>query len=212
MKFFIKSKECLNFLTQKKNFLTRNLTLALFHYYATNNKFFITKVYQLLKLHVNPVFFPEFIYFNFKNRKLHISLQTSSPHYIYFTLSPGLLLAKFFLKKSLKKKNKIKILSTRFLRKLLLLLEITLVSVRVRGLPFGFGQYLRQLYTPVIHNFLNPFSNLILNDTFSSKTQVQVISFLLKKGAPITQLKTRRRGRIKRKVLRKLIHNNSLTD
>jgi hypothetical protein len=130
-----------------------------------------------LKLHANQKTFLEFIYFNFKNHKLHISLQTKSPHYIYFTLSPGLFLAKFFLKKSLKKKKKIKILSVRFLRKLLLLLEVSLVSVRIRGLSFGFGQYLRQLYTPIIHNFLNPFSNSSLSDTFFSKTQVQIISF-----------------------------------
>jgi len=185
--------------------------VKLFKYYEKRLQSFSSPIFLFFKKQTLFLQENELIYFNFKNSKLYLSLIKTKPHSVYFSFSPGIFLKNFNFKKGLKKKKHFKLLSIRFLRKILIILGLTFLEIKVKGLPLNLSYYLKQFYTPIIHAYNNPLNNLTTTESFlktgSFKTiKISFIKSFSMKGS------LKKKGRIKRKVLRKIFYRNSVID
>ena len=101
----------------------------------------------------------------------------------------------------------------RFLRKLLLVLALKHVEVLTRGVPLQVEPFLKTLFKPLSHAFTNPLTSEILDETstpLSRLIELRAITFLHFK--PFGYQKSRKKGRVKRKIRRKLFRNGSILD
>jgi hypothetical protein len=123
-------------------------------------------------------------------------------------------LIKFFeKKKSLKKNKSFKILAARYLRKLYLFIKIKYSIFHIKKTPAMLVEFLSSLNSPIIHKFSDPFTNKIIEEKpLFSKPLINVVYFIFSKNIDFSSNKVRKKGRLKRKITRKLILENSISD
>ena len=122
----------------------------------------------------------------------------------YFFLSLGLL-AKFLLKgKSFTKSKTVYLLLANFLRKVLLFSSVNVLLLLIKNTPRYLREIMATLNDPVINVYSNPFSehtvlekNLVNPFTFSA--------FIFTQNKPYGLMKVKQRGRLKRKITKRLI-------
>lgn len=151
------------------------------------------------------------LFFNFKKNRFFINLLNCF-NKNYLSLSNGLFIKYFDFKKSLKKKKLLKLLLLKYLRKMFLILKITNLNIFIKSAGFFLNEFLSTLVQPSEKSFLNPLSNKILTDESSlvSKFHFSYIYFLNTKS--FSFLKLRKKGRIKRKIQRRLLKLNPIID
>ena len=145
---------------------------------------------------------------------LHTSLQKN-----YFSLTLGLFLKFLKKRKSFKKNKTVRLLAMRFLRKFFISLSFKNLFLRVCGVPFEFNKLLAVLQKPIIHQFVDPLSNKVIDETTREYRKkllhnpifvTPFIHFVRTKS--YTYLKQKKRGRVKRKIRRRLVKMNNLVD
>tara|TARA_B110000046_G_scaffold128053_1_gene134444 strand:- start:11024 stop:11605 length:582 start_codon:yes stop_codon:yes gene_type:complete len=159
-----------------------------------------------------------FLNFKFKRSLFFINIY-NNVNKNYLSLSLGLFL-KFFNKKKAFKKNKtLKLLTMRFLRKLFISLTFKNLYLRVRGVPVMLTKLLTTLNKPIIHQFTDPLSNVLIDETSHEYKTTRLTKPLLltpfiyfTKNKSYTYLKSKKRGRVKRKIRRKLVKLNNVID
>jgi hypothetical protein len=162
-----------------------------------------------LKLHAAEANIAEYtVRFRFNRSRLVVAFESSFEKEQYLFLSPGLFLKYFQRQKSLKKQNIMRVLMMRFLRKLLLSLRLKLEML------------LKMIMTPLSYSFTNPINFKTIDDTeFAHKLRtrglnktidVDNITYLNPK--PFGAQKLKKRGRIKRKIRRKLVQKCNIID
>ena len=97
--------------------------------------------------------------FYFKLTKLSLNIESKSPKYNVLSLNPGFIFSKFFDKRYLKKQRQAQSLLMRFLRKILIFLNLKHFNLIVRGIPSNITTLLKLLNTPVSHLINNPLQN-----------------------------------------------------
>ena len=148
----------------------------------------------------------------FKLTRFQVNLESTSPRYNILSLSPGVIFAKFFEKKGLRNRRQTQTILMRFLRKSLIFLNISNLNLIVRGLPFNLAQLVKVLATPISYNISNPLrQGEIFTDT-ASRFNLQIWLVHFTKTFFFGKTKLRKKGRLKRKVARKIIMNNKLVD
>ena len=150
--------------------------------------------------------------FKFNHNKFRIVLNHNILKYQYFFLSSGLLLKGFGFKKSVKKLQSTKLLLVKLLRKMLLIVKVRNISLTVKGVPVNLPQYLRTLLTPINHYLIDPTTSMLHDEITKKPFEFHFHSVHFLKGLYFNQTKLRKRGRVKRKILRKLVLKNKLTD
>ena len=108
-----------------------------------------------------------------------------------------------------------KFLIMRFLRKILLSLDLQSVGLVTRGVPVHIDSMIKALFRPLSHSFLNPLNGNLINETVNGqaiKSNIFIDSVLFLSPSPQFFQKTRKRGRIKRKIRRKIVRLASLVD
>lgn len=151
-------------------------------------------------------------HFKFKREKLTIGLLDEPTQTTHFFLSPGLLLRYFQRKKSLKKNRSMRILMVRFLRKVLLILNLSGILIRFKGVPLYANLFLNTLFRPVAHPFLNPFSGEVIDEASEESRPLNIIGLHMSRPVAYGYQKTRKKGRVKRKIRRKIARLNSVLD
>nr|ASY95739.1 hypothetical protein [Stylonychia lemnae] len=150
--------------------------------------------------------------FTFKNRRLLLNLQDESTKNLFY-FSPGFFIKFFEKKKSLKKNKSLKMLSARYLRKLYIFTKIKYSIFHIKKTPVGFLEFLSSLNTPIIHKFNDPFTNKLVEEKSNpNQPLVNVIYFIFSRNIDFSSNKIRKKGRIKRKITRKLVLENSISD
>ena len=152
------------------------------------------------------------IRFRFLGPKLAISLVDDSAHKNYFFLSPGLFLKYFNRKRSLKKNKSMKLLMMRFLRKMLLVLKLKNLILRSKGVPLFFETLLNMLYQPIAHPFKNPLTEKVIAEVKKRPRDLNISELTFTHPKPYGSMKSKKRGRIKRKVRRKVMKVNRVID
>ena len=148
----------------------------------------------------------------FKLTKLQVNLESLNPKFNLISLTPGTIFAKFFDKKALKNRKQTQTLLVRFLRKVLIFLNLFNLNLIVRGLPNNLLSFFRLLNTTISYPIVNPlqtFSTFVDNSR-DFKIRLWLIHFT--KTLFFGKLKLKKRGRLKRKVARKIVSNNRLVD
>ena len=150
--------------------------------------------------------------FKFKYGKLLLILNHSLFNYQYFFITTGLVIKGFNYKKSLKKLYSTKLLIIKMLRKMLVLMQIKNVNLIVKGVPTNLPQYIRTLLTPINHYIFNPVSEAVYDEINKDPFKFNVHSMFFLRSLHVGNMKLRKKGRVKRKILRKLTLKNKLVD
>ena len=151
--------------------------------------------------------------FKFSKQKFFISLSDPIRKRNYFSLTTGLLL-KYFegRKKSIKKTLPIKLVLIRFLRKLLLISNLKIFNLWIRGTPLFLPQLFNFLNKPLPTPITNPFNYRVINEIDGSPHHLTFNSLIFWKSKSFGFQKTKKKGRIKRKIRRKIISEARVVD
>lgn len=155
------------------------------------------------------------VYLTFTANRLFINMVSKGGHrYNYLSLSVGLFLKFFKNKKSFKKNKLVKILLMRYLRKLLIATSIRDVALYVKRTPVFFLELCNAFTTPVITPFLHPFIAGSYNDTdLNTKSPFTALRHIVfSRSKPYGLMKGPRKGRLKRKIMRRIIRTNRVCD
>ena len=119
---------------------------------------------------------------------------------------PGLLIKHLVgRKKGAKKALTTKLLLVRFLRKILLVSRIKRLHMVIKSLPLHLPQLFNFLNKPLSHIIKDPFTKKSIDETGEEYTifEYYALTFLYPKSYGYQ--KTRKKGRIKRKIRRKIV-------
>ena len=175
-----------------------NLNNLLAHKYVTNHRFYRT--HQILNL-------------NFTRGKFFPSVRSFFKGNVFVTLSLGLFWKYFMKPKCFKKSKTMYLTAASFLRKILLYCSLTHVYLYVNRTPRYFNEILAKLNEPSISVYNHPLieqpvevveQELPVNFVFSA------LMFFGNKKYGL--LKPRKRGRLKRKIFRRLVAANRVLD
>ena len=215
----------LRLLTYKLSF--QNKPSGLLKVYRTFNRFFNlyrhfgqTSLLTLHKKHysLQRQFVPElyFLYWTFtKTHRLYINMRNQKEiNYNYLSLSPGMFLKFYNNKRPLKRSKLFKLLVVKFLRKLLIAAGVVHFYVIVRRSPTLFSELFKKFMTPDINPYLLPGRKSGYDDSAHNLTKsvFSTYKFIFAKTKFFGTFKDRRRGRLKRKIARRLIKKNNILD
>lgn len=119
----------------------------------------------------------------------------------------------FDKKKSIKKNKNTKLLIARFLRKLFILIKFNNILFIVKNNPLFFNDFLIFLNTQIPYKFLDPNKkDLIDDEKINNLFFIKINNIFFIKNFNFSKNKTKKIGRVKRKIKRKIIINNKITD
>ena len=95
----------------------------------------------------------------------------------------------------------------KFLRKLLVLLRLKTVVLHFRGVPVLIDLLLHVLYKPIAHPMRDPLTGVMIDETDNRPRDLKISELTFVNPKPFGYLKPRKRGRIKRKIRRKIIRS-----
>lgn len=147
---------------------------------------------------------------NFKRLRFFPLIRTTK-NVIFTSLSLGLL-AKFFQKGKFFLKSKIAYLVTAvFLRKILLFSNFSNLILLINKKPRYFNEILNSLSTSSIATYVHPFQNTTVNEV--SDTSRFIFPYIVfTHNKPYGRVKTKQRGRLKRKISKKIVQINKILD
>lgn len=147
----------------------------------------------------------------FRKNKFFINLNDEIKQN-YFFLSTGFFI-KFFDKKKIYKKSKIiRTLMAKYLRKIYLLLNFPRTIVLVKKNPIFFLEFLNLFNQQIPHKFNEPLTNKEIKDENPNKLVTKFLYFIFISSQSYVNNKTKKQGRVKRKISRKIVIRNSLID
>ena len=153
---------------------------------------------------------PAILILNFKKARFFPSL-TNLKGRLFSTMSLGMF-SKFFNKgKSFIKNKSVFLLIAGFLRKLILFSRIKGAMLQVKRVPLYFKEILSALHDPVVSFYKNPFSDFIVNES-DEKNTFKFTSFMFINNKPYGKVKNKQKGRLKRKITKRLISINRMVD
>lgn len=170
--------------------------------------------YQSIAFAVTPSLY--LVYWTFtKTHRLYINMRNKTDMtYNYFSISPGLFLKFYKNKRPLKRSKLFKLLVVKFLRKLLLASSIKHLYIIPRRSPTLFAELFKRFMTPEINPYRLPYHKGSYDDSIvnSIKPAFSIHKFIFAKTKFFGTFKDRRRGRLKRKIARRLIKKNNIMD
>lgn len=152
-----------------------------------------------------------FLIFSFTQARLFINLQNFfKKNYIF--LSTGLFIKFFEKKKSIKKNKIIKLLMAKFLRKLFLITKIWNTIVIIKKTPLFFLEMINFFNSPIPYKFPDPTEERMIEETPTDHLWIKFSYFVFLKNYNFSNNRVKKKGRIKRKIFRKLILINKVID
>jgi len=176
-------------------FLLKLKPLKLINFYTNN--FFLKKTSKILLL-------------NFKRNRFFPSIKNTT-NTTYVTLSLGLF-SSFFQKGKFFIKNKsVYLVLAGFLRKILLYANINNLILFIKHTPIYLQELISSINNPVINFYKNPFTLENVNESFL-KNKFYFNMFIFMKNKSYTFLKQKKKGRVKRKISKRVVSINRLVD
>jgi hypothetical protein len=209
LKLKIKYRDSHTLATQRRIFTLSEYTTVynFFFFTTTHNLFYLLKGTMSKK--------PQTLYYvlmSFYSNRFYVNLHNFFKKN-YIGISTGLFIKFFEKKKSMKKNKLIKFLMSKFLRKLIIILNLKNLILIFKKTPVFLIEILNFLNQPLPHKFNNPLENKIINETLNFAPHlIKFLYFIFLQNYSFSKNKTRRKGRVKRKVYRKLILTNQVID
>jgi len=200
-----------NFL-KKRNYI-KFLLKYIFSFFSY---FFFTNINSLFlkNTKLNSLLAKTFI-INYKRSRFFPTLTNNNYKYTYVSLSLGLFKHFFSKPKSFKKSKQLYILSIHFFKKLFLFTQIHNLNILVKYIPKYLSEILNILLQPATSDLYPVYPPLIQNKDTSSPIQHSnpfFTNIIFLKNKNYGFIKSKKRGKVKRKVSRKVIKNNNITD
>jgi len=151
------------------------------------------------------------LYFNFRASRFYVNLVGADGRN-YLSLSTGLFLKFFNNKKSLKKGKALKLLMSKLLRKLLITSNVSDLLLFVKGSPLFLTEILRFLFAPLASPFWDPVRGQSYVEDHQSMFFLKAHFIYFLKTVSYTSMKAPKRGRLKRKVTKRLVSKNNVMD
>lgn len=145
-----------------------------------------------------------------RNNKLFINLNDNLK-INYLFLSTGFFIKYFDKKKFFKKNKTLRIVLIKYLRKMFLLVKFPQIILLLKKNPIFFLEFLNLLHQPILYKFNEPLTNREIIDD-DTKIITNFLYFVFLNTEDFTNNKTRKRGRVKRKIYRKIVLRNSVVD
>jgi hypothetical protein len=154
--------------------------------------------------------------FSFKRNKFFPTLLTVISNHTYVTASLGLFFSFFLKPKSFKKSKQLYLLLINFFKKLIKHLGLFEVLVYVKYTPKYFSELVNLLFRNEIKTYTHPFTKLPLTPITTTNIS-NSHSFFLKKLVFLNNkkygfIKFKKKGVVKRKIIRKVYKTNFITD
>lgn len=153
-----------------------------------------------------------FLHFRFRGSKFTLTLQDKLLRKTHLHIVPGFFIKYFQSRKALKRSRSLKLLMVKFFRKILLVLDLPMVALRIRGIPALLELMLTNLFKPAAHPILNPLTGTILDETQPMTSRLRIGSITFETSKPFGYLKPKKKGRVKRKIRRKITSLNNVID
>ena len=118
----------------------------------------------------------------------------------------------FQYKKSIRKNKILKVLISKYLRKFFLILQLKYVSLHFSSTPLMLQEIITNLTTPLIKPLKNPLTLKTIDEDQLSQFRFVFLFFFFQKSKNFGTFKLRRKGRVKRRIIRKLIKINNVLD
>lgn len=189
-------------------------------------RFILSLSYILVIVHLTERFFSingfsgnSFFYFTEDNPTLHLNYKRrnffpflfSSERSVLLFSSLGLFSRMFLKPKSFIRNKAVYLLTSSFLRKVLIYSNIKHFELYVNRKPLYLQECIRLLFNPSIAPYKHPFSNdFVLERFYKNPFWIPNIYFVNNKN--FSYQKTRLRGRIKRRISKRLIKANNVLD
>ena len=196
-----------------KNYFTRLLVKTILTFSFIYNIFFYKPFYfwwsrYIVKLWSKANIYKFQLKFKFKANKIVPTFGTRLQ--LYFSASEGVFNSRLDRPKRFKKNKAIKFIMAKYLRKLLIVSNITWMILVIRNNPLFLNEILQLLNEPSVHKYLNPFSKKVINE-FSKRSlrkphlfKFSYFHYIFSKFYGINR-HPRPRGKVKRKIRRKLV-------
>lgn len=104
-----------------------------------------------------------------------------------------------------------KVLMARFMRKVLIILKLKDVLLHSRGVPLHLEYLLSVLFRPFSHPFYDPISEITVNEV-DDHHNINVSGIWMESVRPYGFQKTRKMGRVKRKIRRRITRLGNVID
>ena len=196
-----------------KTLKTYLLTSHLLFIQKYTNSYLLLYIYSsyltIQKLNSSSTFSKTFLW-SFKRNRFFPTLLNNLGH-TYTTLSLGSFLHFFLKPRSFRKSKQLYTLLINFFRKIILYVGITKLSISVKFVPKYFSELLSMFLRRSSNPYLHPFTNLT-TDEHSTKSTFTIINILFFNTKPYGFFRKRKKGVVKRKILRKVFKNNGIID
>lgn len=147
----------------------------------------------------------------FRNNKIFVNLNDRLKRN-YFFMSTGLFI-KYFEKKKLFRKSKIiRTILIKYLRKIFLLVNLPRVVLLIKKNPTFFLDFLNLFNQQIPYKFNEPMTNREILDNEPAQHITKFLYFIFLNTEDFTKNKTKKRGRVKRKISRKIVSRNTIVD
>ena len=153
---------------------------------------------------------PNLLILNFKRSRFFPSLKKLNSDTLT-TLSLGLFSSFFYKGKFFIKNKAVYLVVASFLRKILLYSSLSNLIFLIKKTPLYLNEILSTINNPVISLYKHPFrDNLINENKISNNFYFNYFIFLQNK--PYGFMKSRKKGRVKRKIMKRVVSVNRITD
>ena len=152
------------------------------------------------------------MFFKFKKGRFFVTLTNFNKKKNYLFLSTGMFIQYFQYKKSLRKNKVLKILIAKYLRKFFLILQIKYIALHFSSTPILLQEIILNLTNPLIKPLKNPITLKTIDEDQPFQFRFTFLYFFFQKSRNFGTFKLRRKGRVKRRIMRKLIKINNVLD
>lgn len=200
----------------EKNFnkIKKNRLISIINYIKLYNLFFYSiflDIFYLNKFLKKKNRLIYFLILSFKKNKLFFNLQNFNK-INYLSISTGFFIKFFEKRKSIKKNKTIKLLMSKYIRKILIVSKIKNIILIIKKIPVFINEIINFLNTPIAHKFINPIDGKDIEENEINYIQFKFLYFLFKENINFSKNKKPQKGRIKRKILRKVTFENKIID
>ena len=150
---------------------------------------------------------------NFKRNRFFPYFRMKTPKYCIFNLSLGILSKNFSLRKSFLRSKSSYLMSSSYIRRMLIYIKPTRLNLNIRRSP----KYLKDILSVMMGKsnvlYKHPFKDKLVNEkefTAVDAISFEYINFISNKA--LGPIKRKKRGRLKRKISKKVILYNNMID
>jgi diacylglycerol kinase len=152
-----------------------------------------------------------YLVLTFNKDRLFVNLLNRRKKNFLF-VSNGFFIKFFEKRKAFKKGKAVKLLVAKYLRKFFLISKIKNLMLIVNNNPVFLLEMLNTINVPIVHKFYDPFSQTAIEEKKPDISMIKFLYFIFLENINFSNNKVRKKGRIKRKILRKLVLKDKLVD